>query len=176
MGSQGATFAEAVRMVFKSGGNWKRPVNRMYTYNFQIGENYYLPMTSYLEGKNSPAVSADLPGPSASPRGSPSTRSVARAWRRMLTSPWRRSRRPGKSFPACNPATTHTLALVHTDGQQQAGRGQELDSATRAWPEAWLHAGILQLDSSTASAVSAVSRLLPACCCSSENDSSSCLL
>merc|ERR1711899_602545 len=96
--------------------------------------------------------------------------------RHLQTSPWRRSRRPGKSSPACNPATTHTLALVHTDGQQRAGRGQELDSATRAWPEAWLHAGVLQLDSSTASAVSAVSHLLPACCCSSENDSSSCLL
>ena len=23
-------------MVVKSGGNWKRPVNRMYTYNFQV--------------------------------------------------------------------------------------------------------------------------------------------
>merc|ERR1712156_1031183 len=61
MGSQGATFAEAVRMVVKSGGNWKRPVNRMYTYNFQIGENYYLPMTSYLETKTGAA--ADVPGP-----------------------------------------------------------------------------------------------------------------
>merc|ERR1711923_348310 len=63
MGSQGATFAEAVRMVVKSGGNWKRPVNRMYTYNFQIGENYYLPMTSYLETKNNTGPSNDLPGP-----------------------------------------------------------------------------------------------------------------
>ena len=35
-----------------SGGNWKRPVNRMYTYNYQVGENYYLPMTSYLESKD----------------------------------------------------------------------------------------------------------------------------
>ena len=65
-------------MVVKSGGNWKRPVNRMYTYNFQvtesssskasfslisfqIGENYYLPMTSYLETKTGAA--ADIPGP-----------------------------------------------------------------------------------------------------------------
>ena len=64
-------------MVVKSGGNWKRPVNRMYTYNFQvtgskrrtsiwlisfqIGENYYLPMTSYLETKTGAA--ADVPGP-----------------------------------------------------------------------------------------------------------------
>ena len=64
-------------MVVKSGGNWKRPVNRMYTYNFQvvgskrrtsiwlisfqIGENYYLPMTSYLETKTGSA--ADVPGP-----------------------------------------------------------------------------------------------------------------
>eukprot|EP00091_Calanus_sinicus_P022429 TRINITY_DN70_c0_g1_i7.p1 TRINITY_DN70_c0_g1~~TRINITY_DN70_c0_g1_i7.p1 ORF type:complete len:109 (-),score=28.58 TRINITY_DN70_c0_g1_i7:228-554(-) len=45
-----------------SGGNWKRPVNRMYSYNYQVGENYYLPMTSYLESKNSGAIS-DLPGP-----------------------------------------------------------------------------------------------------------------
>merc|ERR1711923_536786 len=48
-------------MVVKSGGNWKRPVNRMYTYNFQIGENYYLPMTSYLETKT--GASSDVPGP-----------------------------------------------------------------------------------------------------------------
>merc|ERR1711893_339732 len=67
MGSQGATFAESTtpqqisRMVVKSGGNWKRPVNRMYAYNFQIGENYYLPMTSYLEAKA--PTGGDLPGP-----------------------------------------------------------------------------------------------------------------
>merc|ERR1711952_395486 len=71
MGSQAVTFAESTRcrtsykskMVVKSGGNWKRPVNRMYAYNFQIGENYYLPMTSYLETKNNPGPSNDLPGP-----------------------------------------------------------------------------------------------------------------
>merc|ERR1711893_578413 len=50
-----------IRMVVKSGGNWKRPVNRMYAYNFQIGENYYLPMTSYLEAKA--PTGGDLPGP-----------------------------------------------------------------------------------------------------------------
>ena len=48
-------------MVLKSGGNWKRPVNRMYAYNYQIGENYYLPMTSYLESKGGAA--AATPGP-----------------------------------------------------------------------------------------------------------------
>merc|ERR1711915_796084 len=53
----------SIRMVGgTSGGNWKRPVNRMYTYNYQVGENYYLPMTSYLESKNTGATS-DLPGP-----------------------------------------------------------------------------------------------------------------
>jgi len=50
-------------MVVKSGGNWKRPVNRMYAYNFQIGENYYLPMTSYIENKSAPVSGNDLPGP-----------------------------------------------------------------------------------------------------------------
>merc|ERR1712106_732588 len=45
-----------------SGGNWKRPVNRMYSYNYQVGENYYLPMTSYLESKSSGGHS-DTPGP-----------------------------------------------------------------------------------------------------------------
>merc|ERR1712212_1331003 len=45
-----------------TGGNWKRPVNRMYSYNYQVGENYYLPMTSYLESKSSGA-SSDTPGP-----------------------------------------------------------------------------------------------------------------
>merc|ERR1712142_489654 len=65
MGSQGVTeerYLPGSRMVVKSGGNWKRPVNRMYAYNFQIGENYYLPMTSYLEAKT-PTPTVDLPGP-----------------------------------------------------------------------------------------------------------------
>merc|ERR1711953_1422151 len=57
MGSQGVTGRgtsepDSSRMVVKSGGNWKRPVNRMYTYNYQVGENYYLPMTNYLESKD----------------------------------------------------------------------------------------------------------------------------
>merc|ERR1712131_473953 len=57
--SQAVTFAESTRcritskMVLKSGANWKRPVNRMYAYNF--------PMTDYLEAKTTPTV--DLPGP-----------------------------------------------------------------------------------------------------------------
>merc|ERR1711997_248820 len=42
---------------------FKRPVNRMYTYNFQIGENYYLPMTSYLENKSAPVTAPEIPGP-----------------------------------------------------------------------------------------------------------------
>merc|ERR1711862_149565 len=51
-----------VRMVGGTGGNWKRPVNRMYTYNYQVGENYYLPMTSYIESKAEKANNS-LPGP-----------------------------------------------------------------------------------------------------------------
>merc|ERR1712121_99038 len=47
-----------------TGGHWKRPVNRMYSYNYQVGESYYLPMTSYLETKNVGQDSKlDLPGP-----------------------------------------------------------------------------------------------------------------
>merc|ERR1712060_107306 len=53
------------RMVMGStGGHWKRPVNRMYSYNYQVGESYYLPMTSYLETKGAAQESKlDLPGP-----------------------------------------------------------------------------------------------------------------
>merc|ERR1711973_336550 len=53
------------RMVMGStGGHWKRPVNRMYSYNYQVGESYYLPMTSYLDTKNVCQESKmDLPGP-----------------------------------------------------------------------------------------------------------------
>ena len=29
-------------MVVKSGGNWKRPVNRMYTYNFQVWQEEFI--------------------------------------------------------------------------------------------------------------------------------------
>ena len=30
---------------------------------FQIGENYYLPMTSYLENKSAPVTAPEIPGP-----------------------------------------------------------------------------------------------------------------
>ncbi len=45
----------------KQGGFWKRPVSRTYHYNFQVGENYYHPMTSYLDSKytmSMPSLSA----------------------------------------------------------------------------------------------------------------------
>lgn len=32
-----------------SGGFWRKPVSRMYSYNLDLGEHYYSPMTSYLE-------------------------------------------------------------------------------------------------------------------------------
>merc|ERR1711953_1234057 len=89
------------KMVVKSGGNWKRPVNRMYTYNFQIGENYYLPMTSYLETKT--GASSDVPGPLCfSERISLHPLSG--------TSPWRPSRRRDKSSPTCK--TRHRNILL----------------------------------------------------------------
>merc|ERR1712072_1573391 len=53
MGVKSGAAVEHYRMVGgTTGGNWKRPVNRMYSYNYQVGENYYLPMTSYLESKD----------------------------------------------------------------------------------------------------------------------------
>lgn len=33
------------------GGYWKRPVGRTYTYNLDVGEHYYSPMTAYLEAE-----------------------------------------------------------------------------------------------------------------------------
>ena len=32
-----------------SGGFWRRPTTRMYSYNLDLGEHYYSPMTSYLD-------------------------------------------------------------------------------------------------------------------------------
>jgi len=32
-----------------SGGFWKRPATRMYSYNLDLGEHYYSPMTTYLD-------------------------------------------------------------------------------------------------------------------------------
>merc|ERR1712098_721003 len=70
MGSMGGTVSKqtadrASRMVVgASSGHWKRPINRMYSYNYQVGENYYLPMTSYLSSKaEAGSSSLDLPGP-----------------------------------------------------------------------------------------------------------------
>merc|ERR1712098_797422 len=69
MGSMGGTVSKqtagrASRMVVgASSGHWKRPINRMYSYNYQVGENYYLPMTSYLNSKSESGSPLDLPGP-----------------------------------------------------------------------------------------------------------------
>ena len=30
---------------------WKRPISRIYPYNLDVGENYYIPMTTYLDNK-----------------------------------------------------------------------------------------------------------------------------
>merc|ERR1711974_165798 len=106
------------RMVVKSGGNWKRPVNRMYTYNFQIGENYYLPMTSYLETKT--GASSDVPGLSVSLRESHSTHSAAPASVCTETSRLRQSRRRDKSSPTCN-KTNHNILLRLAYPRQAAG-------------------------------------------------------
>merc|ERR1711997_900193 len=31
---------------------WKRPISRIYPYNLDVGENYYIPMTTYLDNKD----------------------------------------------------------------------------------------------------------------------------
>merc|ERR1711915_162340 len=50
-------------VVGSGGGHWKRPINRMYSYNYQVGESYYLPMTSYLDSKSVNASKLGVPGP-----------------------------------------------------------------------------------------------------------------
>ena len=37
---------------------WKRPISRSYLYNLDVGENYYMPMTTYLDNKKQ----LDTPG------------------------------------------------------------------------------------------------------------------
>ena len=37
---------------------WKRPISRIYPYNLEVGENYYIPMTTYLDNK----VALETPG------------------------------------------------------------------------------------------------------------------
>lgn len=43
-----------------SGGFWRKPVSRMYSYNLDLGEHYYSPMTSYLETER--GTRGDTPG------------------------------------------------------------------------------------------------------------------
>merc|ERR1712064_199790 len=40
---------------------WKRPISRSYEFNMQLAENYYSPLTSYLDQKSSLGV-AEPPG------------------------------------------------------------------------------------------------------------------
>merc|ERR1711893_457292 len=67
MGSRSEPYSyttQRITMVVSStGGHWKRPINRMYSYNYQVGESYYLPMKSYLETKAPEVGKMDLPGP-----------------------------------------------------------------------------------------------------------------
>merc|ERR1712045_293181 len=53
--------ARDLKMVGSTAGHWKRPVNRMYAYNYQVGENYYMHMTDYIDKKVE--TKSDLPGP-----------------------------------------------------------------------------------------------------------------
>ena len=41
---------------------WKRPVSRLYHYNLDVGENYYNPMTAYLDEKYSTPHKVETPG------------------------------------------------------------------------------------------------------------------
>jgi len=41
---------------------WKRPVSRLYHYNLDVGENYYHPMTTYLDEKYSSSSKVETPG------------------------------------------------------------------------------------------------------------------
>jgi len=43
-------------------GYWRRPVARVYSYNLDLGENYYSPMKEYVEKKPSEGASLELPG------------------------------------------------------------------------------------------------------------------
>merc|ERR1712071_481909 len=64
MGSRSQTCSSYRMVLSSTGGHWKRPINRMYSYNYQVGESYYLPMTSYLDTKTEgEQVKSDLPGP-----------------------------------------------------------------------------------------------------------------
>merc|ERR1740128_1608396 len=63
-GSRSQTCSSYRMVLSSTGGHWKRPINRMYSYNYQAGESYYLPMTSYLDTKTEgEQVKSDLPGP-----------------------------------------------------------------------------------------------------------------
>merc|ERR1719471_2716589 len=52
----------AENLDIMSGGNsnaaWKRPVSRICHYNLEVGENYYNPMTAYIDNK----LTAEAPG------------------------------------------------------------------------------------------------------------------
>ena len=41
---------------------WKRPVSRLYHYNLDVGENYYNPMTAYLDEKYATSAKVETPG------------------------------------------------------------------------------------------------------------------
>merc|ERR1712111_312269 len=85
----------AENLDIMSGGNsnaaWKRPVSRIYHYNLEVGENYYNPMTSYIDNK---ATIGEAPG--------------ALSFSERLAKKWIRGRTEYKSSSVATCTTSYT--------------------------------------------------------------------
>merc|ERR1712228_242985 len=78
---------------------WKRPVSRIYHYNLEVGENYYNPMTSYIDNK---ATIGEAPG--------------ALSFSERLAKKWIRGRTEYKSSSVATCTTSYT-GDSESDGQ-----------------------------------------------------------
>merc|ERR1711974_462069 len=86
------TSSESLRGIMSSQNTaWKRPVSRIYHYNLEVGENYYNPMTSYIDNK---ATIGEAPG--------------ALSFSERLAKKWIRGRTEYKSSSVATCTTSYT--------------------------------------------------------------------
>merc|ERR1712038_1449595 len=104
----GGSRARGIAKMSSQRMHWKRPVSRIYHYNLEVGENYYHPMTNYLDSKTTALI--DAPG--------------ALSFSERLAQKWIRGRTEySSSSSAMATTTTSSSSTVTTTQTAQYSRG-----------------------------------------------------
>lgn len=132
-----------------SGGFWRRPTTRMYSYNLDLGEHYYSPMTSYLDTER--GTRGETPGALTF------SERLARKWvngRRYEASELRD--RYARSSSLAREATTQSSSAMASEAaaasSARAARAVSEMPAQGSVTSAWLNRRAMQEQASASSA------------------------